>query len=82
MIMMTHQRWKSIMWKMKVSQDPNIWCLARKYLALPATASSSERSLSIAGLITSAKQASLDPSTVTDLRENWEQTPALEPLTE
>ena len=63
-------------WKMKVSEFPNIWRLARKYLALPATAASSERAFSIAGLIISAKQASLDPSTVvTDLqflRENWE----------
>ena len=33
---------------------------------LPATAASSERVFSIAGLIISAKQASLDPSTVTD----------------
>ena len=60
---------------MKVSEFPNIWRLARKYLALPATAASSEQAFSIAGLILSAKQASLDPSTVTDLhflRENWE----------
>ena len=59
----------------KVSEFPNIWRLARKYLALPATAASSERAFSIAGLIISAKQASLDPSTVTDLHfllENWE----------
>ena len=78
MIMMTHQRWKSLIWmalRMKVSEFPNIWRLARKYLALPATAAPSERAFSIAGLIISAKQASLDPSTVTDLhflRENWE----------
>ena len=52
---------------MKVSEYPNIWRLARKYLALPATAASSERAFSIAGLILSVKQAPLDPSTVTDL---------------
>ena len=61
--------------KVKVSEYPNIWRLARKYLALPAAAASSEWAFSIAGLIISAKQASLDPSTVTDLHflcDNWE----------
>ena len=43
------------------------------FLALPATAASSEGAFSIAGLIICAKRVSLDPSTVTDLnflREN------------
>ena len=75
MMMMTHQRRKSLIWMALRRPRRNIWRLASKYLALPATAASSERAFSIAGLIISAKEASLDPSTVTDLhflRENWE----------
>ena len=45
-----------------------------KYLAMPATAASSARAFSIAGLIITPKQSSFDPSLVSDLhflRENW-----------
>ena len=61
-------------WKGKASEFPNIWRLALKYLAMPATAASSERAFSIAGLIITPKQSSFDPSTVSNLhflRENW-----------
>ncbi|KAL7576451.1 hypothetical protein ACA910_017961 [Epithemia clementina (nom. ined.)] len=61
-------------WKGKSKDFPNIWRLARKYLAMPATAVSSERAFSIASLTSTTKQASMDPSSMADLhflRENW-----------
>lgn len=63
-----------VWWSGKAEQYPNLWRLARKYLAMPASAANSERAFSIAGMIITPKQALLDPQNVENLhflRENW-----------
>ena len=62
-------------WMVNAQFFPNIWRLAKSYLALPASQASSERAFSVAGTIVTAKQAQLDPQNVENLhflRENWD----------
>ena len=64
-----------VWWKLHSLQYPNVWRVAEKYLAIPASASSSERAFSLAGIIVSAKQTQTNPLNVEDLHflnQNWE----------
>lgn len=61
-------------WKEKKKMYPNLWQLARLYLAIPATSAASERAFSSTSLIINPKRNRLDPKFVQDLqmlRDNW-----------
>ena len=61
-------------WASQESRFPTLSCLAKKYLAIPATSTSSERLFSDAGNIMTVKCANLLPSTFEHLvfcKRNW-----------